>query len=116
MRLADFSLATQTLGEEYTDIWQYSSRHGRLPTPLRRRIALVFLSVFPAYLLAKVGSNVSLNQRNPELAGSVRKVQRILSMATEINLAIFYLRGTYYDPVKRLLGVKQASLTLMYLG
>lgn len=101
--------ATQTLGEEYTDVWQYSARHGHLPIPARRRLALIFLSVFPTYLLAKLGSNASLNQQNPQLAGSMRKVQRILSMATEVNLAIFYLKGTYYDPIKRVLGIRQVK-------
>ena len=29
-----------------------------------------------------------------------------LEVLAEINLAIFYLRGTYYDIVKRLFGVR----------
>jgi len=27
----------------------------------------------------------------------------------EVNLAVFYLRGTYYDLVKRLLGIQHVS-------
>ena len=100
-------IATQTLGEEYTDIWQYSSPRGQLPPSLNRRAALIFLSVLPTYILAKLGTNASLNQRHPDLANWLRNVKKILSVSTEINLAVFYLRGRYYDSVKRVLGIQQ---------
>lgn len=103
--------ATQTLGEEYTDIWQYSSRRGQLPPSVRRRFGLIFLSVFPSYILAKLGSNNALNQQNPELGSWLRNVQKVLSISTEVNLALFYLRGTYYDPMKRVLGIQQVEFT-----
>ncbi|KAF6766454.1 peroxisome assembly protein per8 [Ephemerocybe angulata] len=101
--------ATQTLGEEYTDIWQYSSKRGKLPPSTRRRALLIILSVFPAYALAKLGSNMSLNQMYPELGTWLRRIQKTLSITTEVNLALFYLRGTYYDPIKRILGIQQLS-------
>lgn len=105
-------IATQTLGEEYTDIWQYSSRRGQLPPSLNRRAALIFLSVLPTYILAKLGSNASLNQRHPDLANWLRKVQKVLSVSTEINMTVFYLRGRYYDPMKRVLGIQQVGSML----
>lgn len=34
----------------------------------------------------------------------------LVDIASEANLAIFYLKGTYYDLVKRVLGVQQVGL------
>ncbi|POY69930.1 hypothetical protein BMF94_7062 [Rhodotorula taiwanensis] len=45
-------LGTQTLGEEYCDIMQYTAK-SRKPPSRRRRVALVFLHVLFPYLLAR---------------------------------------------------------------
>jgi peroxin-10 len=95
------SVAAQTLGEEYTDVWQYSSRLRRFPSrPLR--VALVILPSLPAYLLVKFNSRIP--------SGSfLRNVPALIETLSEINLAIFYLRGTYQDIVKRFLGIRYVS-------
>jgi hypothetical protein len=36
----------------------------------------------------------------------LKALQVCLEVVTEINLAVFYLRGSYYDLVKRLLGIR----------
>jgi hypothetical protein len=36
-----------------------------------------------------------------------------LEVVTEINLAIFYLRGTYYDVVKRVLGIRHVCIVVL---
>ncbi|KXN87554.1 Peroxisome biogenesis factor 10, partial [Leucoagaricus sp. SymC.cos] len=99
----------QTLGEEYTDIWQYSSFVDRTPPSERIRGALIFLSTFPSYFLAKWAASPMLNIRHPRTAKFMKTLPSLINTATEVNLAIFYLRGTYYDLTKRLLGVQHLS-------
>jgi len=45
----------------------------------------------------------------PRTAALLRALPTAFEVASEINLAIFYLRGTYYDVAKRLLGIRHAS-------
>ncbi|KAH6917129.1 peroxisome assembly protein per8 [Coprinopsis sp. MPI-PUGE-AT-0042] len=101
--------ATQTLGEEYTDIWQYDSRRGRFPASLPWRANLIALSVLPPYLLAKISSNARLASERPAMVSWLKKLSKVFSIASEVNLALFYLRGSYYDPVKRLLQMRNLS-------
>ncbi|KAG9314678.1 Pex12 amino terminal region-domain-containing protein, partial [Chiua virens] len=100
--------AVQTLGEEYTDIWQHSAYSGRVPSRTFR-IALVLLPTLPSYILAKWGSHVS--SISPQAARALRVLPMGLEVAAEVNLAIFYLRGTYYDLTKRILGIQHISST-----
>ncbi|KZT06250.1 uncharacterized protein LAESUDRAFT_679709 [Laetiporus sulphureus 93-53] len=97
--------ATQTLGEEYTDIWQRSSRQHRLPSQ-RARIALVLLPALPSYILARSGSSLP---QSTNLGYLLRKLPPTSEVLSEINLAAFYFRGVYYDLVKRLLGIQYIS-------
>jgi peroxin-10 len=97
------TIAIQTLGEEYTDIWQHSSLAERVPS-YRARAALILLPTLPSYVLARWGS--VLVNLEPRIATILRALPTIFEISSEINLAIFYLRGTYYDVAKRLLGVR----------
>jgi hypothetical protein len=92
----NFRSATQTLGEEYTDIWQHSQNTARPPSAAVR-LALILLPTCPSYLVAKLG------QAAPAWT---KTVSTSLEVLTEINLAVFYLKGTYYDLSKRMLRVK----------
>ncbi|KIM84644.1 hypothetical protein PILCRDRAFT_67658 [Piloderma croceum F 1598] len=98
--------AIQTLGEEYTDIWQHSSLAERVPS-YRARAALILLPTLPSYVLARWGS--VLVNLEPRIATILRALPTVFEISSEINLAIFYLRGTYYDVAKRLLGVRHLS-------
>lgn len=97
---------SQTLGEEYTDIWLNSARTQKRPSP-RLRAALILLPTLPSYLLSRWGSHSSATSKTGAL---LRKIPTALEVLSEINLAIFYLRGTYYGIVKRVLGVKYVSM------
>jgi hypothetical protein len=89
------------LGEEYTDIWPRSSRTHRNPT--RWRLALLVLwPALPSYALARLGSKLSSHS-------VFRKLPTLLEVAAEVNLALFYMGGTYHEIVKRLLGVQYVS-------
>lgn len=80
------------------------------------RIALVLLPTLPSYVLAKWGSHLS--SLSPRLASTLRVLPVCLEVAAEVNLAIFYLRGTYYDLTKRILGIQHviSPLPLSHAG
>ncbi|KAI0932680.1 hypothetical protein AcW2_001235 [Taiwanofungus camphoratus] len=97
--------ATQTLGEEYTDIWLHSVHTDRLPSR-RARATLILLATFPSYLLSRWGSHLS---QTSVLGSIMRKLPMLVETLSEINLAVFYFRGTYYDLAKRVLGIRYIS-------
>jgi len=98
-------VTAQTLGEEYTDIWQSTSSGAGVSQS--RRLALILLPVLPVYIAAR------LNTRYPPGDSTIGRVRQslpvTLEVAGEINLALFYLRGVYYDLVKRVLGIRYHS-------
>ncbi len=106
--------ATQTLGEEYTGIWQYSSNHQRFPPRGRLRLALVMLLTLPQYLLARWSH--ALRSSSPWITGPISALQGAVSVASELNLAIFYIGGVYYDLVKRMLGVQYVRCSTFFSG
>ncbi|OSX67938.1 hypothetical protein POSPLADRAFT_1129039 [Postia placenta MAD-698-R-SB12] len=97
--------AAQTLGEEYTDIWLHSANASRPPSR-RTRLALLLLPTLPSYLLARWGSRLSPSSR---LGSVLRRLPTLLEIISEMNLAVFYFRGVYYDIVKRVLGARYIS-------
>lgn len=105
--------AVQTLGEEYTDVWQHSAFSGKVPSRASR-IALVLLPTLPSYILAKWGSHLSA--LSPKIASALRVLPMCLEVAAEVNLAIFYLRGTYYDLTKRMLGIQHVITPVSLSG
>ncbi|KAH9836547.1 peroxisome assembly protein per8 [Rhodofomes roseus] len=99
--------ATQTLGEEYTDIWIHPTHSGGVPA-WRARAALVLLPTLPSYMLSRWGSHLPPTSK---LTSLVRRLPALLEILSEVNLAVFYFRGTYYDLVKRMLGIRYISAT-----
>jgi peroxin-10 len=67
------------------------------------RALLVLLPTLPSYLLTRWGGQLS------DQWPAVKSLPIVLEVVAEINLAVFYMRGTYYDAVKRLLGVRHVS-------
>ncbi|KAF7437243.1 peroxisome bioproteinsis factor 10 [Pleurotus ostreatus] len=98
--------ATQTLGEEYTDIWQHSAFTERAPTA-RARAALILLSTLPSYIIARFGSR--LDSLPHKLSSMLRALPIYIEVATDLNLSIFYLKGSYHDLIKRVLGIRHLS-------
>jgi peroxin-10 len=93
------TLAIQTLGEEYTNVWVHL-KWARAP---RIRAALVLLPTIPSYLLARLGP--PLYARYPRFKDVATAAVNVIELATEINVALFYITGVYYRLVPRLLGV-----------
>ncbi|KAK7029631.1 peroxisome biogenesis factor 10 [Paramarasmius palmivorus] len=98
--------ATQTLGEEYTDIWQQTST---TPPSQTTRAALTLLPTLPSYVLSRFVNISYIEEYSPRLASLLKKLPEALQVLTEINLAVFYIRGLYYDIAKRALGVRYIS-------
>ncbi|KAF5377295.1 hypothetical protein D9615_006376 [Tricholomella constricta] len=98
--------AMQTLGEEYTDIWQYSFAQRATPPASRTRAGLILLPTLSAYVLSRLGSRASLRERYPPLGELLKALPTGLEVLSEINLAIFYLSGTYHDIAKRVFGIR----------
>lgn len=99
--------ATQTLGEEYTGIWLHSTHTDSIPSR-NLRAALILLPTLPRYIVSKWGSSLPPGSK---LSSVLRKLPPVLGVLAEINLAIFYLRGTYYHLMRRLLGTRYVSLS-----
>ncbi|KAF8744204.1 Pex2 / Pex12 amino terminal region, partial [Rhizoctonia solani] len=78
--------ATQTLGEEYVGMWAYSFNTKSLPS---RKTA-----------------------NNSSLYTYLRALPAIVETAAEINLIFFYMTGTYYSLIKRIIGVRHISSIL----
>ncbi|KAG7090774.1 hypothetical protein E1B28_009859 [Marasmius oreades] len=99
----------QTLGEEYTDIWQHSTSTRQTPPSLWVRSALVLLPTLPSYILARFVNIQLVEMRVPRLAALLKTLPSTLEILTEVNLAAFYVRGMYYDIFKRLISVSYLS-------
>lgn len=97
--------ATQTLGEEYTGIWQHSVQSDAPPSR-NLRLALILLPTLPSYFAAKWGSMLP---QGSKLSSALRRIPEVLEVCSEINLAIFYLRGAYYHLTRRLLLTRYVS-------
>ncbi|KAK0455934.1 Pex12 amino terminal region-domain-containing protein [Armillaria borealis] len=98
----------QTLGEEYTNIWQYSTSTGLSPPSQWLRLALILIPTIPPYFLSRATELVSTSN-HPTLASILKGLPSTLRVLTEVNLAIFYVSATYYSLVKRILRIKHLS-------
>lgn len=74
------------------------------------RALLVLLPTLPAYLLARTGP--SLSSRSERIKLLLKGSVNVLEVLSELNLAIFYLRGTYYEGVRRVLGIRHVCAFL----
>ncbi|KAK1226993.1 peroxisome biogenesis factor 10 [Marasmius sp. AFHP31] len=101
--------ATQTLGEEYTDIWQHWSSTRQTPPPPWVRSALVLLPTLPHYILSRFVNLHAVQLRSPVLARLLKSLPAVLEVISEVNLAAFYLQGVYYSVVKRVTSISYLS-------
>ncbi|KAH7340380.1 Pex12 amino terminal region-domain-containing protein [Rhizoctonia solani] len=100
--------ATQTLGEEYVGMWAYDSNTRSLPSR-KLRAALVLLPTLPSYIISKFNSQAL---GSSSLSTCLRALPGIVETTVELNLALFYLTGTYNTLTRRVLGVRHVSSTL----
>jgi peroxin-10 len=60
-------------------------------------------------MLGKWGQSPALSNSHPKIARWFRTMPIAMDIATEVNMAVFYLRGTYYDLAKRLMKIQHLS-------
>jgi peroxin-10 len=97
----------QTLGEEYTDIWILPLSTTLWNTSHKLKMLLVLLPALSSYLLSKLSFSYGSSST---WATALRRLPILVEVAGEVNLAVFYLRGTYYDLCKRILGIRSVSI------
>ena len=116
-------IGNRTLGEEYTDVIQISSRDLQLPT-FFRRAAYILSSVLLPYSLTQllpafrswIRSKLEASVRRDGKGGVLKNIQSYalthLSTLTSpspiyaLSLAIFYFSGSYYHVSKRITGLR----------
>lgn len=77
---------------------------------LQLRAALILLPTLPPYLLARFSRHLTSNSNETSLSAKALKVlPSVLEALSEINLAIFYLAGSYYGLTARLLRTRHVS-------
>ncbi|KZT60463.1 peroxisome assembly protein per8 [Calocera cornea HHB12733] len=104
-----FGRGLQTLGEEYTDVYQVSARSSRFPTA-RLRAIHVALSLLPSYLLSRLASLANAQGRQT-LSNALALSQTLVAAAGEVNLALFYFQGRYYSLLNRVLSLRPHTLS-----
>lgn len=104
---------TQTVGEEYGELIQYSAQSGRYPDFVRRLLSVAMHIGGPALLTvlfrrATKGSSpasiVSLVMPHERVAGRISRWQ-------QLHLGWFYIQGKFHDLSKRILGISYFSTT-----
>ncbi|CAE6432992.1 unnamed protein product [Rhizoctonia solani] len=100
--------ATQSLGEEYVGMWPCDFHTRSLPSR-KLQAALVLLPTLPHYIYSKLNGQLT---DGSSLYTYLRALPAIVETAVEINLAFFYLTGTYYSLTKRILGIRHISTIL----
>ncbi|KAF8592031.1 hypothetical protein K439DRAFT_1643984 [Ramaria rubella] len=111
-KLAYFGLVNrysyQTLGEEYTDIWQRSLRSPGLSSG-KLRSAVVLFSILPSYFLRSLGSRLNARVPGTWFTKLVHHLPTLLDALSEINLAVFYFCGNYHDLTQRIFRIRHIS-------
>ena len=74
------------------------------------RTTLILSTFLPPYILGKWGQSSTLQNRHPKTAKLLTSMPLIWEVAAEVNLALFYIKGTYYDLIKRLMGIKHVRI------
>ena len=56
----------------------------------------------------------ALRSSSPWITGPISALRGAVSVASELNLAIFYIGGIYYDLVKRALGIQYVRFSSLF--
>lgn len=71
--------------------------------------ALVLLSILPSYIISRLALRLNELSVGSWLAKTLRHLPTALDIVSEINLAVFYFRGTYYDLASRIFRIRHVS-------
>ncbi|XP_065207959.1 peroxisome assembly protein 10-B-like [Planococcus citri] len=104
----------QTLGEEYTNIVEVDVTLKRIPTFLQRLLVAIaesagftFLETILNKLHRKVSENCHMQDDfKRKMLTCIDVTKSMLPFLIHFHHAIFYWNGTYYDMVKRIIGIR----------
>ena len=77
------------------------------------RAVLILLPTLPGYVASKLAARLPTGSL---MQTTLRALPPIFEAAGELNLALFYLSGSYYTITKRLLGINYVSSRLKTPG
>ncbi len=104
---------TQTVGEEYGELIQYSAQTGRYPNFVRRLLSIVMHIGGPA-VLTMFFRRATKGSSPTSIAGLVMPHERVagrISRWQQLHLGWFYINGKFHDLSKRILGISYFSTT-----
>ena len=118
-------IASQTLGEEYTDTWQQPPRPQAIrkvpadcsdldctdsrPIHPQFRLALALFSALPPFFINRLIPRLNGQYPNSPVVALLRHLPWALETISEINLACFYFYGTYYNLATRIFRIRYVN-------
>ncbi|CAE6412466.1 unnamed protein product [Rhizoctonia solani] len=109
-REAELELITNVLYSTVTSLrGSNADSWGGICRDVGLRAVLVLLPTLPGYIISKLSSQA---HGNSSLSACLRALPGMIETAVELNLALFYLTGTYNSLTRRALGVRHVSSTL----
>lgn len=78
--------------------------------PRQWQLFFVFASTVPSYVLYRVIAYMNENHPRLWLTKYLARLPSVVGVFSEINLAMFYFWGSYYQFIKRLFGFRNVSL------
>jgi peroxin-10 len=73
---------------------------------MQLRSVLILSSTIPPFLISRLTPRLTGMFPNSRVAAILRHLPQTLDIISEINLAIFYFSGTYYDLAKRIFRIR----------
>ena len=104
---------TQTIGEEYGELIQYSNQSSRYPDIIRRLLSIAMHLGGPA-VLAAIFRKATVGSSATSVLGLMMPHDRVpgrISRWQQLHLGWFYIYGRFHDISKRILGISYFSTT-----
>lgn len=96
----------RTLGEEYVDLIYVNRKGNKLVQRYKKLLFIVSYALGP-YMASKWLQKWDENGEN-ETRSKQYSLKRLLNMALNLHLVVFYFKGAYYDIIKRIFGLRYA--------
>lgn len=97
---------SRTLGEEYVDLI-YVNRTGNMLVQRYKKLLFIVSYALGPYMASKWLQKWDENGEK-ETRSKQYSFKRLLNMALNLHLVVFYFSGAYYDIIKRIFGLRYA--------
>lgn len=110
-KLMYFGLTTlagsKTLGEEYVDL-VYVSRTGKELVKRYKKLLFVLSYALGPLVVSRILRRWGSGSDDSDSKDKTYSYRRILDIFLNVHLVLFYFSGSYYDVIKRILGMRYA--------